>query len=124
MTRAAIRRLWLVTQLDLRESLLRPFFVFWAIFMAWNSWLVARGTWFVQSNSTSLGGNLAYINSEFQITYVAAMIGFFILSFFVAIAAGTTLIKDDEHKVGEVLHATPLSPGEYVWGKFLAAAGT
>jgi ABC-type transport system involved in multi-copper enzyme maturation permease subunit len=80
----------------------------------------------VQSNSTSLGGNLSHVNSEFQIAYVAAMIGFFIFGvpLFVAIAAGTTLIRDDEHKVGEVLHATPLSPGEYVWGKFLAAAGT
>jgi ABC-2 type transport system permease protein len=123
-TAAAVRRLWLVTQLDLQESLRKPFFLFWVTFMAWNSWLVARGTWFVQSNSTSLGGNLAYVNSEFQIAYISAMIGFFILSFFVAIAAGTTLIRDDEHKVGEVLHATPLSPGEYVWGKFLAAAGT
>lgn len=121
---AAVRRLWLVTQLDLRESLLSLFFLFWVLFMAWNSWLLSRGEWFARSNSTSLGGNLAYVNSEFQITYVAAMISFFVLSFFVAIAAGTTLLKDDEHKVGEVLHATPLSPGEYVWGKFLAAAGT
>ncbi|MES1241306.1 MAG: ABC transporter permease [Acidobacteriota bacterium] len=126
MIRNAVRRLWLVTQLDLRESLRSLFFLFWVAFMAWNAWLVSRGNWFVRSNSTSMGGNLAYVNSEFQIAYVAAMIGFFLLSFsfLAAIAAGTSLIKDDEHKVGEVLHATPLSPGEYVWGKFLGAAGT
>jgi ABC-2 type transport system permease protein len=120
----SFRRLWLVTQLDLQESLRRPFFWFWAIFMGWNSWMVSRGAWLVQSNSTSLGGNLSYVNSEFQIAYVAAIMGFFVLSFFVAIAAGTPLIRDAENKVGEVLHATPLSPGEYVWGKFLGAFGS
>ena len=30
------------------------------------------------------------------------------------------VIADDEQKVGELLHATPLRPAEYVWGKFLA----
>jgi len=120
----SIRRLWLVTQLDLQESLRRPFFWFWVLFMAWNSWMVSRGAWLIQSNSTSLGGNLSYVNSEFQIAYVAAIMGFFVLSFFVAIAAGTPLIRDAENKVGEILHATPLSPGEYVWGKFLGAFGT
>jgi ABC-type Na+ efflux pump permease subunit len=123
-TAQAARRLWLVTELDLQEAVRRPFFLFWVVFMGWNAWLVSRGVWFVRSNSTSLGGNLAYVNSEFQITYVAAMLCFFILAFFVAIAAGMPLIRDDEQKVGEILHATPLSPGEYVWGKFLAAAGT
>lgn len=117
----SFRRLWLVTQLDLQETLRRPFFWFWVCFMGWNAWMVSRGTWLVQSNSTSLGGNLSYVNSEFQIAYVAAIMGFFVLSFFVAIAAGTPLIRDAESKVGEVLHSTPLSPGEYVWGKFLAA---
>lgn len=123
-TAAAVRRLRLVAQLDLRESLRSAFFVFWILFMGLNAWTVSRGNWIVRSNSTSLGGNLAYVNSEFQIAYVAAMIGFFILSFFIAIVAGMSLIRDDEHKVGEILHATPLSPGQYVWGKFLAAAGT
>jgi ABC-type transport system involved in multi-copper enzyme maturation permease subunit len=123
-TAASLRRLGLVTRLDLLDSLRRPFFVFAALFIALNSWLVSRGSWIVRSNSTSLGGNLAYVSSEFQIAYVAAMIGFFVFAFFVAIVAGTPLIRDEEQKVGEVLHATPLSPGEYVWGKFLAAAGT
>ena len=30
------------------------------------------------------------------------------------------VIHDDECRVGELLHATPLRPGEYIWGKFLA----
>jgi ABC-2 type transport system permease protein len=120
----SIRRLWLVTKLDLQESLRHWFFWFWAIFMGFNAWMVSRGQWLVQSNSTSLGGNLSYVNSEFQIAYICAIMGFFVLSFFVAVAAGTPLIRDAENKVGEILHSTPLSPGEYVWGKFLGAFGT
>ncbi len=120
---AAVRRLWLVTQLDLQESVRRPFLLFVVLFMAGNAWLVSRGEWIMRSNSTSLGGNLAYVNSEFQVAFVAAMIGFFVLSFFIAVLAGTPLIRDGEQKVGEILHSTPLTPGEYVWGKFLAAAG-
>ena len=30
------------------------------------------------------------------------------------------IIHDDEWRLGELLHATPLRPGEYVWGKFVA----
>ena len=41
-------------QLDLQDSLRRFFFWFWVIFMAFNAWMVSRGQWLVQSNSTSL----------------------------------------------------------------------
>ena len=34
--------------------------------------------------------------------------------------AGMSMIRDDEQKVGELLHSTPLQPAEYVWGKYLA----
>ena len=40
--------------------------------------------------------------------------------FFVSVAAGMTVIQDDEWRVGELLHATPLAPGEYIWAKFTA----
>ena len=40
--------------------------------------------------------------------------------FFASIAAGMAVISDDEARVGDMLHSTPLRPGEYVWGKFLA----
>jgi ABC-type Na+ efflux pump permease subunit len=31
-----------------------------------------------------------------------------------------SVIHDEEYRVGAVLHATSLRPGEYIWGKFLA----
>lgn len=116
-----LSRLRLVAALDLGESLRRPLFLIFAVMMGWNGWLMAEGEWIFRSNSTSLGGQKAFVDSEFQIAYVFALITYFMVSFFVAVAAGMPLIRDAEHKVGELLHATPLRPGEYVWGKFLAS---
>ena len=117
----SLRRLRLVAGLDLSESLRRPLFLLFAVFMAWNGWLMSQGAWIFRSNSTSLGGQKAWVDSEFQNAYVYALISYFMVSFFVVVAAGMPLIRDAEQKVGDLLHSTPLKPGEYVWGKFLAA---
>src|SRR5690349_23011896 len=117
----SLRRLRLVAGLDLSESLRRPLFLIFAFLMIWNGWLMSQGAWIFRSNSTSLGGQKALVDSEFQNAYVYALISFFLVSFFAVVAAGMSLIRDTEHKVGDLLHSTPLKPGEYVWGKFLAA---
>lgn len=117
----SLRRLRLVAGLDLSESLRRPLFLLFAVFMAWNGWLMSQGAWIFRSNSTSLGGQKALVDSEFQMAYIFALISYFMVAFFVVVAAGMPLIRDAEQKVGELLHSTPLKPGEYVWGKFLAA---
>jgi ABC-2 type transport system permease protein len=118
----SLRRLGLVAGLDLRESLRRPLFLLFAALLVWNGWLMSQGNWIYRSNSTSLGGQKAWVDSEFQIAYVFALISYMIVAFFVAVAAGMPLIRDAEHNVGDLLRSTPLRPGEYVWGKFLAAA--
>ncbi|PYQ59931.1 MAG: hypothetical protein DMF53_17955, partial [Acidobacteria bacterium] len=117
----SFRRLGLVAGLDLKESLSRPLFLIFALIMLWNGYLMSRGSWIFRSIDTSLGGNKAWADSEFQTTYVYALISFLMVSFFVAVAAGMPLIRDAEQKVGDLLHSTPLRPAEYVWGKFLAA---
>ena len=117
----SFRRLGLVAGLDLKESLGRPLFLIFALIMLWNGYLMSRGAWIFHSIDTSLGGSKAWADSEFQTAYVYALISFFMISFFVAVAAGLPLIRDGEQKVGDLLHSTPLRPAEYVWGKFLAA---
>jgi ABC-2 type transport system permease protein len=117
----SFRRLGLVAGLDLKESLRRPLFLIFALIMLWNGFMMSRGAWIFHSIDTSLGGNKAWADSEFQTAYVYALISFFMISFFVAVAAGMPLIRDGEQKVGDLLHSTPLRPSEYVWGKFLAA---
>jgi ABC-2 type transport system permease protein len=117
----SLRRLGLVAGLDLQESLRRPLFLIFAALMAWNGWMMSRGSWIFRSIDTSLGGSKAWADSEFQTTYVYGLISFFMISFFVAVAAGMPLIRDTETGIGDLLHSSPLRPGEYVWGKFLAA---
>ncbi len=117
----SVRRLGLVAGLDLKESLSRPLFVIFAVIMLWNGYMMSRGAWIFHSIDTSLGGNKAWADSEFQTAYIYALISYFMISFFVAVAAGMPLIRDAEQKVGDLLHSTPLRPAEYVWGKFLAA---
>ena len=109
-----------VAGLDLRENLRRPLFLIFAALLAWNGWLMARGIWFYQSIDTSLGGIRSWVDSEFQIAWIFAQLSLFVVSFAAAIAAGTPLARDEELKVGPLLHSTPLRPSEYVWGKFLA----
>ena len=124
-TRAAegfsFHRLGLVAGLDLKENFSRPLFLIFALIMLLNGWWMSRGNWIFQSIDTSLGGPKAWADSEFQTSYVYALIGFMQIAFFVAVAAGMSLIRDDEYNVGELLRSTPLRPAEYVWGKFLAA---
>src|SRR3954467_7313828 len=84
----SLRRLGLVAGQDLAESLRRPLFLIWALLMAWNGWLQSRGAWLFHSIDTSLGGSKAWVDSEFQTTYIYALVGFFLVSFFVAVAAG------------------------------------
>src|SRR5215470_11048135 len=91
--------------------------------MAGNAWLMSRGNWIYRSVDTSLGSPRAWANSEFQVGFVLPLLGFLMVVFFVAVAAGMPLIRDAERKVGEILGATPLTAGEYVWGKFAAALG-
>jgi len=119
----SFRRLGLVAGLDFSESLRRPLFILFLLMMAGNGSCASRGAWIYRSIDTSLGSPKAWVDSEFQMAYIYGLIGFLLLGFFVAAASGTSLIRDAEYKVGDLLHSTPLRPGEYVWGKFLAALG-
>jgi ABC-2 type transport system permease protein len=117
------RRCWLIASADLAEAARRPLFWLWAALMGGNAWLMSRGIWIYRSVDTSLGSPRAWANSEFQIGFVLPLLGFLLVAFFVAVAAGMPLIRDRERRVDAILAATPLTAGEYVWGKFLAALG-
>src|SRR6185503_20542663 len=69
---------------------------------------------------SSVGGTKAWITSEFSQTQMMTFIVLLYYGFFVAIAAGLSLVRDRETKADVILHSTPLTPGEHVWGRFLA----
>jgi ABC-type Na+ efflux pump permease subunit len=72
------------------------------------------------SGDARVGGHKAWLTSEFALAQTLIMLTSLIYVFFVSVAAGMAIIRDDEMKVGELLHSTPLKPAEYVWGKYLA----
>jgi hypothetical protein len=114
------QRLLAVVRLDLGQHLRRPMLWILVLVLVVLSWGMSSGDMRISSGDTSVGGQQAWITSQFANAYVLSISVFTFYSFFIAILAGMAVIRDDELKVGEVLHATPLTPGEYVWGKLLA----
>ncbi len=81
---------------------------------------------FIPSGDTGVGGALAYHNSQHALAANIALCSFFAYPFFASLMAGLSVIRDDEHQISELLHSTPLSAREYLFGKWtgiLAALG-
>jgi ABC-2 type transport system permease protein len=106
---------------DFRYNARRAFYWIWFLLMLWNAWLMSMGIWFIRSIDTAVGTEKSFVNSEFQIAFVFALMPGLMLGLFFAIATGTPLIRDAQQKVNDILNTTRLRPSEYIWGKFLAA---
>ena len=74
----------------------------------------------IQSGDATVGGTKAFITSEFAVAMQLAVVTMLFYGFFIAVAAGMTVIQDEQWRLGELIHATPLRPGEYIWAKFAA----
>jgi ABC-type transport system involved in multi-copper enzyme maturation permease subunit len=116
----SIRRLALVCGLELGHNVRRPLYWILILIVVLMSWGLSTGSVQIRSGDSSVGGTKAWITSEFAMAQIETVLVFVAYSFFLAVAAGMTIIQDDEWRVGELLHTTPLRPGEYIWGKFLA----
>ncbi len=119
---SAGRRAALIYRLDLGRNLSRPLFWILILILGLTAWGLSSGSVTISSGNSAVGGTKAWITSEFANGKMLAMVIFLFYSFFIAVAAGMSVMQDEELKVGEVLHATPLRPREYIWGKFLAIA--
>ena len=111
-----------VARLDLAFHLKRP--LTWALLLmlALIAWGLSTGDMRIQSGDSEVGGTKAWITSMFAQAQLHALLSLLVHAFFVAIAFGLVVLRDDEQKVGELLHATPLTVGEYLWGKSAALA--
>jgi ABC-type transport system involved in multi-copper enzyme maturation permease subunit len=116
-----VRRLREVAWLELRSQLQRP--APWVLLLVLGLLTagLSTGNVTIASGDSSVGGDKAWLNSEYAIAQVLSILTFLFYAFFASIIAGTTVLQDDEARVGELLHATPLRPVEYVWGKYLGA---
>ena len=114
------RRLFEVFRQEFLHSLRRP--LPWVLFLivGFLAYEMSTGHASIGSGNSAVGGTKAWITSEFAISQLVAMLVGILYAFFVAVAAGMCVIQDEDRKVGELLHATPLTPAEYVWGKYAA----
>ncbi len=115
-------RFGIVAALDLRHGLRRPLFWIWLLLMGLLAWGLSEGGVRIGSGESSVGGTQAWITSQYAVGQTLSILVVFYW-FFAAVAAGMTIIRDDELHVRELIHATPLTPREYVWGKYLASLG-
>ena len=92
----------------------------WLVILVFTAWGLSSGTVRIASGDAAVGGTKAYITSEFAVAMQLAIFTTFFYGFFISVAAGMTIIQDEEWRLGELLHATPLRPGEYIWAKFAA----
>src|SRR6476661_8021850 len=122
----SIRRLWLVSRNELSFNARRPMFYICLAVLGLIIWGLSTSnvTIVISSGDATVGGKKAFITSEFATAQILAVSVSTMMSFFVAAAAGMSVIRDGELRVGELLHATPLTPREYIFGKYLATVIT
>lgn len=117
---SAFARTGAVAGLELRTAVARP--LWWGLLLgAAILTLSVSGTAFLPQGEGSPGSPRPWINSVFALTAFFGLSGMVLYTLFASIIAGLAVIRDDETGVSPLLHATPLRPAEYVWGKFIGA---
>ncbi len=116
----SLSRLFAVFRLDLVRYARRPMLWVLLLLLGFVAFGLSSGDMTIGSGDTAVGGDKAWITSQFSNAMMLSLVIFIFYSFFVTIAAGLSVVRDDESRVGELLHSTSLTPGEYVWGKFAA----
>jgi ABC-type transport system involved in multi-copper enzyme maturation permease subunit len=106
--------------LELSQTLKRPMVWVLLTILFLLTWGMSTGHVSFSSGDSSVGGKKAWLTSEFSVAFQLIIVVTLLDCFFLSIVAGTAILEDDEQRVTEILSATPLSPSEYVWGKFLA----
>jgi hypothetical protein len=109
-----------VFRLEFSHSARRPLFWVQVLLLGFMTFMLSTGKAQIMSGDARVGGHKAWITSEFAVTQTLVMLISILYVFFVSVGAGMAIIRDDEQRVGELLHSTPLTPAEYVWGKYFA----
>jgi ABC-2 type transport system permease protein len=122
----SFRRLSLVARNELAFNARRPMFYICLFVIGFIIWGLSTGNVqiVIASGDASVGGKKAFVTSEFATAQILAITIATLMSFFIAAASGMSVIRDGELRVGEILHATPLTPSEYIGGKYAATLVT
>ena len=119
LTKRSVGRLFAVLRMEMAFTLRRPLFWTWVVLIALMSWASSTGDLsLLPSGDSAVGGKKAWVTSEFAVAAVLGMVALLFHTFFITVIVGLSIIRDEENRVGDILHATPLSSREYIWGKF------
>ncbi|MFP2897870.1 ABC transporter permease [Corallococcus sp. 4LFB] len=116
-------RLWRVARTEWRHQVRRPLFWVLLVLLVAVVWGVSSGNVTIDAGSTEVGGKKAWVTSAFAVAQTVLLLTFMLFMFFVSVGAGMSVISDDEARVQPLLHTTPLTSAEYVWGKFAGVLG-
>jgi ABC-2 type transport system permease protein len=108
-------------QADLSEYLKRPIVWVWWLILFLFSWGFSRGSVTIGAGDSTVGGAKAWITSQFALAQVMGTTTLLFHGFFVAILCGMPILRDDDVRIGAILHTTLLRKREYVAGKYLAS---
>lgn len=114
-----------VARLELRALLASPLLWALVLFAAFAT-LAVDPVSMIPTGDSAVGGLRPFANSPHAIARIFSLTGLLFYPFLVSILAGSAILRDDEARVGDLLHSTRLTPGEFVAGKFggvLLAAG-
>jgi len=111
-----------VARRELSSALRRPSYWFLFGILVLVAWGFSTGNVRISSGDATVGGERAHITSVFAQSMFQSVLITAMGAWFLAIGAGLVLIRDAEHRVGEILHSTRLTVREYVWGSFVGAA--
>jgi len=116
-------RWYRVFRLDFLYCCRRPLFWILILLIGFTCWGLSSGSLQIATGDSHVGGMKAWITSEFAVSQMLIIVVFLWYGFFIAIAAGMPIIRDDELKMADLLHSSSLRVGEYVWAKFGSVLG-
>lgn len=121
----SVRRLMVVARDEFTMNLRRPLVWIMLILITLLVWGLSEGgvQIVIASGDASVGGKKAFLTSEFAVSQIVAVLSYTLYLFTVSAAAGLSVVRDSDAGVLELLNATPLTPGEYAWGKFTGTVG-
>jgi ABC-2 type transport system permease protein len=119
----SVSRWYRVFRLDFLYCCRRPLFWILILLIGFTSWGLSSGSMQIATGDSRVGGTKAWITSEFAVSQMLIIVVFLWYGFFIAVAAGMPIIRDDELKTADLLHSSSLRIGEYVWAKFGSVLG-
>ena len=114
-------RWWAVARGEVATGIRRPGYYVLLALLVFLAWGMSKGAVVIASGDATVGGDKSWVTSMFAQANIQTVVIAGIGAWFLAIGCGLVIIRDGELNVGEILHATRLRAGEYIWGKFTGA---